>query len=360
MIANAATSKSIIESLSSGVVLLNKDSRILYVNPAAEALLSISGERAYGLEFNQILQGDEITLEDFRKAAEALQAFTQRETCVRLHNDKVITLDYSVSPMLNPENNDVIILVELSEREHFARISRDKQLLAKHETTQSLVRGLAHEVKNPLGGIRGAAQLLEAELPTAEMREYTGIIIEEADRLRDLVDRLLGPRKIPQQQNINIHEITERVLQLIQVESNNTITLTRDYDPSIPDFNADKDQLIQATLNICRNAMQAMVEDTMASEPAKLTVQTRTVRQFTIGQKRYKLAIQVNIIDNGPGIAPDLLDKLFYPMVSGRPTGTGLGLSLSQSIINQHHGIIEFDSQPRRTIFSIYLPLENL
>lgn len=360
MIADTATSKSIIESLNSGVVLLNKDSIILYINPAAEALLSISGERAYGMRFDQVLHNDEISSEDFGIAAEKLQAFTQREAIVRLHNDKEITIDYSVSPMTSIDSDDVIILVELSEREHFTRISRDEQLLAKHETTQSLVRGLAHEVKNPLGGIRGAAQLLEAELPTDEMREYTSIIIEETDRLRDLVDRLLGPRNIPQQQCINIHEVTERVLQLIQVESGSLIKLVRDYDPSIPEFDADKDQLIQATLNISRNAMQAMLEDTMASEPPKLTIQTRTTRQLTVGAKRHKLAVQINIIDNGPGIAPHLLDKLFYPMVSGRPMGSGLGLSLSQSIINQHSGIIEFESQARHTIFSIFLPLENL
>lgn len=360
MIANAITSQRIIENLSSGIILLDATSTVLYVNPAAEAMLSISGERAIGMPLPQIMLDHEVTVEDFQNSIHQLAAFTRREASVQLINQKVITIDYSASPMIHPETNDWVLLVELSEREHFTRISRDEQIIAKNETTRSLVRGLAHEIKNPLGGIRGAAQLMESELPNPEMREYTNIIIEEADRLRDLVDRLLGPRKIPQRQEINIHEVMERVHQLLQVESAGAVKIIRDYDPSIPEFNADKDQLIQACLNICRNAMQAMLENTQASEPAELIIQTRTTRQFTVGQNRYRLAIQVNIIDNGPGIAEDMQDKLFYPMVTGRAMGTGMGLSISQSIINQHSGIIEFDSQPHNTIFSIYLPLDNV
>jgi two-component system nitrogen regulation sensor histidine kinase GlnL len=217
---------------------------------------------------------------------------------------------------------------------------------------------MAHEIKNPLGGIRGSAQLLERMLDNPELKEYTTIIIEEVDRLRNLVDKMLGPNKLPERLETNIHEVLERVRSLIMVEAAEKLNIIRDYDPSIPEFLADKEQLIQVILNISRNAMQALLSKRQVNSPAEITLSTRAVRQFTIGHTKHRLVLHISIIDNGPGIPEDIRESLFLPMVSGRAEGTGLGLSIAQSIINQHQGIIECDSTLGKTHFSIYLPLE--
>ncbi len=359
MLASPIINQRLLEHLNTGVLLLDADLTVQYVNPAAEALLEMSGKRCLGVPFYELArESSEESVDAMEQAIITGHSYTKREATMQLHNQQQITLDYSVSPVSHPETRLPSLLLELQGRDRLMRISREEQLIAKQETTRSLVRGLAHEIKNPLGGIRGAAQLLERELPSTDLKEYTNIIIEEADRLRDLVDRLLGPRHIPKQEVVNIHEVLERVCQLIEVESQGQIELIRDYDPSIPELEADKGQLIQALLNICRNAMQAMLEARPAVEHPTLTLRSRTVRQFTIGHQRHRLVAQIDITDNGPGIPPELRENLFYPMVSGRADGTGLGLSISQSIINQKNGIIEFTSSPGKTVFSIYLPLE--
>ncbi|WP_300424291.1 nitrogen regulation protein NR(II) [uncultured Thalassolituus sp.] len=360
MLANAITNQRLLDHLNTGVLLLDADLLVIYMNPAAEALLEMSGSRGLGTPFPELAHESDESTASLQESLITGHSFTKREATIHLHNMQAITLDYSVSPISHPETRLPCLLIELQGRDRLMRISREEQLIAKQETTRSLVRGLAHEIKNPLGGIRGAAQLLERELPENDMREYTNIIIEEADRLRDLVDRLLGPRAIPKCEEVNIHEVLERVCQLIEVESANQIRLTRDYDPSIPELEADKGQLIQALLNICRNAMQAMLENPGQSERPALHIKTRTIRQFTIGHHRHRLVAQIDITDNGPGIPEGIREDLFYPMVSGRAEGTGLGLSISQSIINQSNGIIEFTSTAGCTTFSIYLPLEPL
>jgi two-component system nitrogen regulation sensor histidine kinase GlnL len=221
-----------------------------------------------------------------------------------------------------------------------------------------LVRGMAHEIKNPLGGIRGAAQLLARELPDEGLKDYTNVIIAEADRLRNLVDRMLGSNKLPMLAMTNIHEVLERVCSLVEAETQGGITLVRDYDPSLPDVLIDREQMIQAVLNIVRNAMQAISAQNEL-RLGRITLRSRAMRQFTIGHIRHRLVAQIEIIDNGPGIPPELQDTLFYPMVSGRPDGTGLGLAITQNIISQHQGLIECDSHPGHTTFSIFLPLEQ-
>jgi two-component system nitrogen regulation sensor histidine kinase GlnL len=360
MLANAIINQGLLEHLNTGVLLLDADLIVLYMNPAAEALLEMSGKRGVGVSFTDLCIETDESASALEQSVITGHSYTKRETIIKLHNQQHITLDYSVSPVAHPETRLPSLLIELQGRDRLTRISREEQLISKQETTRSLVRGLAHEIKNPLGGIRGAAQLLARELPTEELGEYTNIIIEEADRLRDLVDRLLGPHQIPKQEQVNIHEVLERVCQLIEVESDGVILISRDYDPSIPEFEADKGQMIQALLNICRNAMQAMLENKEQVERPMLLLRTRTIRQFTIGHHRHRLVVQIDIIDNGPGIPETLREDLFYPMVSGRAEGTGLGLSISQSIINQSQGIIEFVSDADKTTFSIYLPLEPL
>ena len=249
--------------------------------------------------------------------------------------------------------------MELHPRDRLLRITKEEAQLSKQEVTKVLVRGLAHEIKNPLGGIRGAAQLLARELPEQSLRDYTDVIIEEADRLRNLVDRMLGPYRPPNLQPLNIHEITERVFSLIEAETQGELSLRRDYDPSIPDILADREQLIQALLNIVRNAMQA-IDESGALREGRITLRTRALRQFTIGQIRHRLVCRLEVIDNGPGIPAEIVESIFYPMVSGRAEGTGLGLSITQNIVSQHQGLIECESTSGRTVFTLFLPLEPL
>ena len=264
-----------------------------------------------------------------------------------------ITVNLSATPLhVNGQLNE--ILIELQQVDRHLRITKEEQLLAQQNTSRMLVRGLAHEIKNPLGGLRGAAQLLDIELKDPELKEYTQIIIAESDRLQDLMDKMLGPNKPAQKSLLNIHEVLERVRQLVIVEASKCIELQTDYDPSIPDLYADKNQLIQALLNIVRNAVQAIQKE------GKILIKTRISRHMTIGRKRYKLAIRIDVIDSGPGIKPELMDQIFYPMITSRAEGTGLGLSIAQSLINQHNGLIECESEPGNTVFSIYLPLENI
>lgn len=357
MMASAVLNQQLLDNLNTGMLLLDVDLSVVYMNPAAETLLQVSGRRGIGEPFYELAWESEEDREALQSSVNTGYTFTKREAEIVLHNTQSITVDYSVSPIVHPETRTPCLLIEIQGRDRLMRISREEQIIAKQETTRELVRGMAHEIKNPLGGIRGAAQLLSRALPDKSLDEYTNIIIEEADRLRDLVDRLLGSHQLPKQENINIHEVLERVCQLIEVDQLGDINIVRDYDPSIPEFISDKSQLIQATLNLCRNAVQAMVESN--TEQPTLKLKTRTKSQFTIGHHRHRLVAHISIEDNGPGIPDNLKENLFYPMVSGRAEGTGLGLSIAQSLINQHEGIIEYKTEAGRTEFSIYLPVKN-
>ena len=262
-----------------------------------------------------------------------------------------VTTNFSATPLLvNEQVNE--ILVEFQQVDNHLRISKEEQLLTQQNTARLLVRGLAHEIKNPLGGLRGAAQLLDLELDDPELKEYTQIIIAESDRLQGLLDKMLGPNKLPNKKAINIHEVLERVRQLVQAESTGSLTIQSDYDPSIPDIFADKDQLIQAILNIAKNAVQAM------EGKGRIIFKTRIYRHLNVGRKHYKLAVKCDIIDTGPGIDANMMNQIFYPMITGRAEGTGLGLSIAQALITQHNGLIECNSQPGKTMFSIFLPME--
>lgn len=349
----------ILDNLKTAILLVESDLTVGYINTAAEALLEISGSRMLGEPITSLFrEQDEDTVAGLREAIRAGSAFTKRETLLTLPMGQQITVDYAVTPVM--EDGDRISLVlELQPLDRMLRISREEGILSFQQSTRVLVRGLAHEIKNPLGGLRGAAQLLARELPNSALRDYTNIIIEEADRLRKLVDQMLGPHKAPDKKPLNIHEAIERVRQLLEAETHGAIEFVRDYDPSIPDLLGDKEQLIQAVLNIVRNAVEAI--NGMAAPPDKpiIVLRTRTLRQFTIGTQRYRLVAKVDIGDNGPGIPPELLETIFLPMVSGRSDGTGLGLSISQSIINRHNGLIECVSAPGNTLFSLYIPLEQ-
>ena len=254
------------------------------------------------------------------------------------------------------------LLVELRPIEHQLRIAREERMIDQQAANRELIRNLAHEIKNPLGGLRGSAQLLERELDKVELKEYTQVIIKEADRLQALMDRLLTPHRTPRLAPLNVHEILERVRSLILAEFSGGIAIRRNYDVSVPDLIGDKEQLIQATLNIARNAAQALRSASVGnssplSEMGTIELRTRIARQITIVRQRHKLALELQVIDNGPGVAQEIRDKIFNPLVSGREGGSGLGLSLAQTFIQYHRGMIECESRPGRTVFTILLPL---
>jgi len=347
--------KELLESLSTALLVLEPDLRISFISPAAQALLELSESRGLGSTLEELFQGQAALLEGLQDAVQSHSAYTNRGISLRLSSGQELTVDCTVTPFPGAESDQARLILELQPVDRIRRINRDEGMISSQETTQAMIRGLAHEIKNPLGGLRGAAQLLARELPDPELEEYTRIIIEESDRLRDLVDRMLGPHRQPQLARLNIHEVLEHIRTLLQAEVGADVTFCRDYDPSLPDVQADRSQLIQAVLNIVRNAMLATVDN---EGERRITLRSRVQRQFTIGTQRHRLVCRIDIEDNGSGIPADLLDSIFIPMVSGRADGSGLGLAISQSIINQHRGLIECRSEPGCTVFTLYLPLE--
>ncbi|MDR5868465.1 nitrogen regulation protein NR(II) [Halomonas koreensis] len=340
----------LMEHLTTAVLLLDGELRLRWMNPAAEALLALSRARVTGLALPGLVGGEEEIGEVLAKARDEFHPFTQREARLMRPTGEPLTVDYTVTPLAPDE-----LLLEMEPRDRLLRISREEALQTRQETIKVLARGLAHEVKNPLGGIRGAAQLLERDLDDPQLAEFTRIIVEEVDRLRDLVDAMLGPNRMQHREALNIHRVLERVRSLIAVE-HPEVAIRRDYDPSLPDLTGDESQMIQAILNVARNAVEAMTE---AQTPAPaLALRTRARRQFTLGAERHRLVCEVSIVDNGPGIPEALQETLFYPMVSGRAEGSGLGLSIAQSILHQHQGLIECDSEPGHTEFRLLIPLE--
>jgi two-component system nitrogen regulation sensor histidine kinase GlnL len=344
--------KTLFDSLSTAIIVVDNDLLLRHLNPAAEALFSISSERSAGEPVTYFFHESNETVKQLKVAAVHANHYTKRHAEWQLLSGGQITVDYTVTSYGDHDG----LIIEVQPIDRLLRISREEMLNSSHETTRNLVRGMAHEIKNPLGGIRGAAQLLARELPDSGLLEYTNIIIDEADRLRNLVDRMLGPNQLPQYRMLNIHEALERVATIIHAESKDSIKLLRDYDPSIPDMMGDKELLIQAFLNIVRNAMQSLLEANVAEGVIRL--RTRIQRQFTIGRRHHPLVCRIDVIDNGPGIPADMIENIFYPMISGRAEGTGLGLTISQHLIHQHQGLIECQSEPGETRFTLYLPME--
>jgi two-component system nitrogen regulation sensor histidine kinase GlnL len=342
--------KRLLDNLNTAILLFDSMLCLRYLNTAAEILLADSERQLLGISAKQLFKSSDAAflnnLKHCRDTGESLIDYA-----LELHRaNQGIFVNASVTS-LDAEKFASEMIVELVPIDNRLRISQEEQLHAQQNTARLMVRGLAHEIKNPLGGLRGAAQLLDLELPNAELKEYTHVIIEEADRLQDLVNRMLGSNELPNKQMLNFHEVLERVRWLVQTEVGENIQLHGDYDPSIPELLGDKNQLIQAVLNMVRNAVQAIAES------GNVTLKTRICRHVTIERQRYKLALRCEIIDDGIGIAPDMLNKIFYPMVTGRAEGTGLGLSIAQALISQHQGVIECSSEKGRTVFAIILPL---
>ena len=346
----------ILDNLATAVLVLDNSNHTRYINPAAEMLLEISADRIIGHPVTDIFVEPDAALQTLTETASTGHTFTKREAELRLPNSHLICVDYSISPF---PSDEPMLLMEIQQRDRLKRITREEQILNQQETTRTLVRGMAHEIKNPLGGIRGAAQLLQRELDNAELADFTRVIMEEADRLRGLVDRMLGPNRAIEKAPTNIHDIVEHVRTLLEAEGGDRVSFIRDYDPSIPEFMGDREQLIQAILNVTRNALQVLTQNPPLDGEPTIRMRTRAMRQFTIGHKRHKLTCNVEIIDNGPGIPGELKQNLFYPMISGRPDGNGLGLAITQSIVGQHDGLVQCDSEPGRTRFILFLPLES-
>tara|TARA_R110001592_G_scaffold363352_2_gene684851 strand:- start:123364 stop:124443 length:1080 start_codon:yes stop_codon:yes gene_type:complete len=347
----------LLDSLNTAVILLNNELEICYTNPAAESLLAISAIRLYGTPISLLFDASDSNLKSLgEEAIKTNRPFTQRQATLTLTDHTNITVDLTATPLQTEANK--MLLVEMQPMDRLMRINREEALISTHDTTQNLVRGLAHEIKNPLGGIRGAAQLLSEDLNNQpELREFTDIISAETDRLCKLVDRLLGPNTLPQFAPVNIHEVLEHVAALAETETRGSIHIERSYDPSIPEINGDRGQLIQALLNVVRNAIQALKN---CSQPKPtIWLKTRIKRHFTIGKIHHKVVCRIDIMDNGAGIPEELIDRIFFPMVSGRVDGSGLGLPIAQSAIHLHHGLIECDNRTGETRFSLYLPLDR-
>ena len=346
-----------LDLLSSAVIILDADGRITYANAAAENLLESSFKSLAQRKLDELFLNGENLAQVFNQAVRREFAAKRLDLTLERSGRESLQVHVVVAAL---DSRETPVLIELRENVQQLKLDREERLLDQSQANKELIRNLAHEIKNPLGGIRGAAQLLELELPERhlkELREYTQVIIKEADRLQTLVDRLLAPHRRPHiVGDVNIHEVCERVRSLIVAEFPNGLSIRRDYDLSAPEFRGDKEQLIQAVLNIAHNAAQALSERIETGD-AVLTLQTRIARQVTIAKVRYRLALDLHIIDNGPGIPPDIQDRIFYPLVSGRDDGSGLGLTLAQTFVQQHMGVIECVSRPGCTDFRILIPL---
>ena len=334
-------------------MVLDRSQHIIYLNPAAENLLRISQRAALGRELFQVIGVTPELVSAIMKSLSNKWGYSGQNMQIE-RGDAVIHVDCTVTPLEADEGG---LLIELRPVDQQLRARREERLVELQLRHRELMRNLAHEIKNPLGGIRGAAQLLEMDLESRELREYTQVIIHEADRLQSLVDRLLAPHRHPHLVgDVNIHEVCERVRSLVLVEHPQGLLVQRDYDTSIPEFRGDRAQLIQALLNVVQNAAQALT-DRIAQGDAVITLRTRVARQVTFGRRRYRLALELHVIDNGPGVPDAIQERIFYPLVSGRDGGSGLGLTLAQTFVQRHHGLIECDSVPGRTDFRILIPL---
>ncbi len=341
----------ILDALKTSLLYLDHERRIIYVNATAEALFENSAGSLVGRPFVSLLSQVEPSTITEKLAADSI-ALTEHEAVITLANGKSFVADYSIFPCAEPADAGEVLL-EIRPSEHQAQFAREEFNQLQQHATQQLARGLAHEINNPLGGIRGAAQLLQRELDRPDWIEYTEVIISEVDRLQTLVNNMLGPNNRVQHQLINIYEVLEHIHKIIHAAEPERIEILRDYDPSIPSLMADRDLLIQAFLNIVRNAVQAI------DDRGKITFKTRIGRNFSIGQITHPLVVQIDVTDNGRGVAPALSETIFLPMITDKAEGSGLGLPIAQEIISRHGGTINLQSSTAGTTFSIILPLEQ-
>lgn len=341
--------------LATTVLLLNPNGEVVEANAAAEVMFGRSRRTLIGLPAAHLFERDSALEQSFRQACAGDVDDCRQFARTRRGADSVEVGVTSIALVGRPW----AALIEVKDIEQRVLVDRSIRLVDEIETQHELLRNLAHEVKNPLGGLRGAAQLLESELPDPALQEYTQVIISEADRLQALVDRLAAPQRMPVQwQSVNVHEVCERVCALVRAEFRH-VALQRDYDASMPEFRADPARLMQALLNVVRNAAQVLTGSSQIAAP-HITIKTRVARQVLLRHKQHRMAVVVSVLDNGPGVPETIQDRIFHPLVTGRDGGTGLGLSLAQDFVQQHGGVIEFDSKPGHTEFRLMLPMESL
>jgi two-component system nitrogen regulation sensor histidine kinase GlnL len=342
----------LLDALFTGIIMLDAQLCPIYANVAAQGLLAFSLKQARGRPFGDLLYDANGLTCILRRVLETGQGIADREIAVRPIGAPrdVRTLDVTITP-LEGQVTGTHLLLELTDTTQRRRITRDNDLLNRLDGSRLMIRQLAHEIKNPLGGLRGAAQLLERELEDPSLREYTQVIMGEADRLTTLVDSIAGPRRAAQRAAINIHEVCEHVYHLLRAEAPVDVVVERDYDPSLPGGHLDRNQIIQALLNVARNALQAV------GSRGQIILRTRALVGSTIGSLRHRLVASVQVQDDGPGVPEELRQILFYPLVTSRADGSGLGLAVAQELVTKNGGLIEFDSEPGRTVFTLLLPL---
>ena len=348
----ASLEQQVLEHQTSAILVVSPQLTLELVNPAAEALFGVSGQRVLGHSLAALFRAPGEALDRRVQACAVGESFTLRKQPLVLPGGEELIVDLTVAPM----DEDGRLLIEAQPLNRLLRINRDDRLVQVQETAAKLARSLAHEIKNPLSGIRGAAQLLDRELRRPELSEYTQVIVREADRLTELVDAMLGPSRLLKIAPINVHKALEHVIQIVVAgPAGRRVAVARDYDLSLPLVEADEDQLIQALLNLVGNACNAL--EGMAD--GRIILRTRALRQFTIAGRRHRLAMQADVEDNGPGIPEKFIDRMFYPMISGRSDGIGLGLAITQTIVRRHLGVLECESRPGCTRFSVILPLDS-
>ena len=350
-------STELLDALVTGVFLLDQDIRVTYLNAAAQSLIGLSPNQALGRSITELTRGADTLLPLFERARKGGEGVVQRELAWPAQGGVDRILDCAVTQIICRDGS-MRLLLEIEDITQHRRLTRENALLAQLGGSRLMVRQLAHEIKNPLGGVRGAAQLLERELLDPALREYTRVIISEADRLANLLDSMLGPGRPPAKQLINVHELLERVYHLLRSEAPEDVIIDRDYDPSLPSLTVDPNHIIQAMLNLGRNAIQALAG--CAAHAPRLILRTRAASNASVGAHRHRLVASIQFEDNGPGVPAEIRDTIFYPLVSGRSDGTGLGLGIAQDLVSRHGGLIEFDSAPGRTIFIISLPMDSL
>ena len=339
-----------LDNLYTAVLIFDSQLRLSDINNAGENLFFISREKARGYDARKILTSRKL-LENIERALSTKEPCMEWGIDLELPDAKTVCVDCIVTPVTEDETCKGVAL-ELINADTRVRALRESNLTYMHDAARKSLSGIAHEIKNPLGGLRGAAQLLQRELNGSSLVEYTRIIIDEADRLHNLIDRMLAPVKRNQLRSVNIHSVLEHTCRVVEAEAVADIRIRRDYDPSLPALRADREQLIQAILNICRNALQAV------DETGEVLIRTRIEHRSTIRNRHYRLVVRIDVIDNGPGVPADIEEHIFYPMVTGRADGYGLGLSISQSLIQSHNGMIEYERINDRTCFKILLPVE--
>ncbi len=344
-----------LDLLATAVILVDNADTLRHMNPAAENLLELSRSHVVGQSIAEVFADHEVLAASLRYARKNNCSFSEHDLMIAVSGRPRMHFACTVTPVERSSAFDVEgCLVEFREIEQQLRIAREERVFDQSVANRELMRNLAHEIKNPLGGIRGAAQLLERELENPALHEYTQVIMKEADRLQALMARLLAPHRTPTPAPVNIHEVLERVRSVLLAEYHREISIQRDYDVSVPQVYGDMEQLIQVALNVARNAAQALTEHKISA--GRITLKTRAARQVTLARKRYRHAIEVSIMDNGPGIPAEIGERVFYPLVSGRAEGSGLGLTIAQNFVSQHNGALTFESAPGRTCFTLLLP----